>query len=164
MPTHFWIQERAKARRKRQENDDLSANPEPSMEYDYRDPDTLSKYALFGLASGLSSSLMGVGGLPLTMSFLTETTNLEHHIVQGTAVCAVIPAIMTSAASRMKSIPLVTAGVVCVGAAIGGYVGAAFALFLDDEQLRNLYMGSLVVFGGRSMYGAGRNLQRIWKA
>lgn len=164
MPTHFWIQERAKARRKRQEKDDLTADPAPSMEYDYRDPDILSKYALFGLASGLSSSLMGVGGLPLTMSFLTETTSLEHHVVQGTAVCAVIPAILTSAVSRMKAIPLVTAGVVCVGAAIGGYVGAAFALFLDDEQLRNLYMGSLVVFGGRSMYGAGRNLQRIWKA
>jgi uncharacterized membrane protein YfcA len=104
---------------------------------------------------------MGVGGLPLTMSFLTETTNLEHHMVQGTAVCGVIPSLLTSAASRVTAIPLATASVVCLGTTIGGYVGAKFALYLDDEELRNLYMASLVVFGSRSMYGAGQNLKQL---
>jgi uncharacterized membrane protein YfcA len=76
------------------------------------------QHAFFGAFSGLLSSLMGVGGLPFTMSYLTEFTDLHHHVVQGTSVCSVIPSILTSVFSRMTVIPMATAGMVSVGAVV----------------------------------------------
>ena len=194
IPTHFWIQERAKERRHHQEvisweekQDSIvpqldQERPFPTR-YDFRDPNVLVPFVSFGFMAGMSSALMGVGGLPLCMSFLTEMTSrieanentgnniinnpqnhFDHHMVQGTAICSVIPSIMTSASSRIHAIPLVTSGVVCVGAAVGGSLGAKLALALDDEDLRTLYMVSLVLFGGRSFYGAAKHLRQLWVA
>mmetsp|Transcript_29600 Transcript_29600/g.71240 ORF Transcript_29600/g.71240 Transcript_29600/m.71240 type:complete len:112 (+) Transcript_29600:3-338(+) len=107
---------------------------------------------------------MAVGGLPLTMSYITEATHLPHHYVQGTAVCALIPSILVSAASRIHAIPMQAAVSVALGAMVGGYGGAQMALGLTEEQLRTVYMTSLVVFGGRSTFGAARNIRNILQA
>ena len=50
----------------------------------------------FGALSGVLSSLVGVGGLPIAMSYLTVSTDLPHHLVQGTAVLAVAPSVLVS--------------------------------------------------------------------
>ena len=60
-------------------------------------------HAAFGLVSGALSALMGVGGLPLTISYLTLATPLHHHVVQGTAMCSVLPAVLASAASHLAA-------------------------------------------------------------
>lgn len=125
------------------------------------DPIAFIQHASMGLFAGIISSLMGVGGLPLTMSYLTEATDLPHHFVQGTAMCALVPSILMSAISRIHAIPLSTAVCVSLGAMGGGYGGAKFALDLSDEQLRYLYMGSLVLFGGRSVIGGFGNIRQI---
>ena len=76
-------------------------------------------------------------------------------------MCALIPSILVSAASRIHSIPFQAAVSVAIGAMLGGYGGAQIALNLTEEQLRHVYMTSLVVFGGRSVVGAGRNIRNI---
>lgn len=172
IPTHYWIQQRAKMKRSTEKENRVSIlgneDDDSSSSLPCADDDATSllmaQHATFGLVSGLLSALMGVGGLPLTMSYITEATGLPHHHVQGTAVCALAPSVIISATSRLNAIPLATAGLVCLGASVGGYGGAKFALYLNEEQLRNLYMGSLVVFGGRSVVGASQNMYRIWKA
>ena len=67
----------------------------------------------FGALSGVLSSLVGVGGLPIAMSYLTVSTDLPHHLVQGTAVLAVAPSVLVSALSRLSVIPVVTTVAVC---------------------------------------------------
>lgn len=121
----------------------------------------LMKHASFGLLSGMLSSLR-VGGLPLTMSYLTLSTDLPHHEVQGTAVVALVPAIVTSAASRAGAIPPLAAACVAFGAAGGGVLGAHVALGVSEENLRRLFMGSLCVFWGASVFRAGRNIRAIY--
>jgi uncharacterized membrane protein YfcA len=96
------------------------------------------------------------------MSYLTETTNLQHHLVQGTAVCALVPSIFTSAISRRKVIPIGVASIVAVGAVVGGLMGAQVALNTSEERLRQLYMASLVLFGGRSIFAATGNIKTLW--
>jgi uncharacterized membrane protein YfcA len=123
------------------------------------------QHAGYGLFSGILSALMGVGGLPITISYLTlATTDMHHHTIQGTAVCSLIPAILVSAASRWSVVPIQPAICVAGGAVVGSYAGSYFALHLDEDRLRQLYMASLVLFGSRSVYGAVGNLRNIiWK-
>ncbi|VEU44281.1 unnamed protein product [Pseudo-nitzschia multistriata] len=129
----------------------------------------LAKHVSFGIVSGILSSLMGVGGLPFAMSYLTEATrgddedDLPHHLIQGTAICSLLPAIIVSAVSRVGATPLGEAGCVALGALVGSYWGAEVALGMPPEKLRTLYVGSLFLFGGRSMVGALRNLQQIYR-
>ena len=104
---------------------------------------------------------MGIGGLPLTMSYLTSFTGLPHHLVQGTAQLAVAPSAITSAVSRLHVVPAATAAAVSTGAMGGAVVGASIALRTSEEGLRDLYMLSLVVLGGRSVVAAAHNLRSI---
>ena len=96
------------------------------------------------------------------MSYLTAFTSLPHHLVQGTAVLAVAPSVLTSALSRVHVVPPATAAAVAVGAMGGAAAGASCALHTPEERLRDLYMLSLVVLGGRSFVRAGHNLKSIW--
>lgn len=50
---------------------------------------------------------------------------------------------------------------VALGSSVGSYAGAEFALYLSEAQLRQLYMASLVVLGGRSLLGAIGNVRRL---
>jgi len=179
IPTHLWIQHRREEANKLMENEkELHDNDDKldrvskmgaTQSHSVHEPDgpirvfspDMLPHACFGLFSGVISSLMGVGGLPLSMSYLTEATDLSHHYVQGTAICALLPSILASASTRLHAIPVVAASFVALGAMVGAYGGARLALTLDDDDLRHLYMGSLVIFGSRSTLGAVRNIQRI---
>ena len=43
-----------------------------------------AQHAIFGSGLGVLSALMGVGGLPLAVSYLTVFTACPHHLVQVT--------------------------------------------------------------------------------
>ena len=121
----------------------------------------LLSHGTFGCLSVVISAVMGVGGLPLTMSYLTAFTSLPHHDIQGTAVLAVAPSAMTSAISRLHVVPKGTMIAVATGAMAGAMVGASVALRTSEARLRELYMESLVVLGGRSFVSAGINLRNL---
>ena len=46
----------------------------------------------------------------------------------------------------------------------GSALGSRVALALSEEQLRYLFMGSIVLLGGRSFVGATKNIYNIVKA
>ena len=136
--------------------------PEPELQPYHGDSALSLTHGAFGCISGIISAIMGVGGLPLTMSYLTAFTALPHHIVQGTAILSVAPSAITSALSRASVIPPATAVAVSCGAMCGASLGASIALRTSEDRLRGLYMLSLVILGGRSVVGATRNLASIW--
>jgi len=177
LPAHFWIQERACQRAaiiSSSHDDTYVVGTTPAIRKDsvvvksFADiknitHDKMIQHVVFGLCSGFYTALKGIGGLPLTISYITEATHLPHQYVQGTAICAVIPSILTSTISRMDLIPLKISGWVGLGALLGGYLGAEIALELSEEHLRRLYMSCLVLFGARSYYGAFYNIRNILK-
>ena len=84
------------------------------------------QHLVFGGFMGILSSLMGVGGAPLCMSYLTMATDLPHHLVQGTMMVSVLPAVLTSTASLAFGghTPFALAASVCCGSAIGAVTGS----------------------------------------
>lgn len=83
IPTHFLVQH---YRRERAEANGVQNEPDAS-----HSPAALAGHVLFGGAQGVLSAVMGVGGLPLAMSYLTLTCpHLPHHLVQGTAMASVV--------------------------------------------------------------------------
>jgi uncharacterized membrane protein YfcA len=162
LPTHFYVQQR------RQQQKDLQQHTQ-MIDLDTHVPSQawklqIAQHACFGSVCGLISALMGVGGLPLTMSYLTIfVPELPHHIVQGTAMVSVVPSVLTSAYVQAKAghTPISLAAAVCFGSILGSAAGAHIALSLSEEQLRYAFMASLVVLGGRSAVGAALNIRRI---
>lgn len=183
IPTHFLVQEYRKNHPHLSSNGDEDAKVEvtpritPSVlinaiksdtSFSLNSSNTPSPYyyvqhSLYGICAGVLSALMGVGGAPLTMSYLTLATDLDHHMVQGTMLAAVIPSVLTSAGSLMAGghTPVLLAAAIACGSSIGSYAGAEFALRLKEEQLRHLYMASLVLLGGRSLLAAAGNVYRL---
>ena len=158
IPMHFLVQQ---YRDRQPLNGDKEHNCERN-EGNY----ALMQHAAFGTSMGIISSLMGVGGAPLTMSYLTMATDLHHHEVQGTMMVAVMPAVVTSAVSLLLAghIPLLLALAVCCGSISGSAIGAEIALKLSEKQLRDCYMASLVILGGRSVFGAIGNISKLRKS
>jgi uncharacterized membrane protein YfcA len=161
LPTHFYVQQR------RQQLKDVPQNTQTGP--DTRAPSQAWKlqivqHACFGSVCGLISALMGVGGLPLTMSYLTIfVPELPHHIVQGTAMVSAVPSVLTSAYVQAKAghTPISLAAAVGFGSMMGSAAGAHIALSLSEEQLRYAFMASLVLLGGRSAVAAAFNIRRI---
>jgi len=155
IPMHFFVQKYKETR--------ISTGQSQSSEDD--GPEALMKHIIYGGFMGTISSLMGVGGAPLTMSYLTLATDLPHHKIQGTMMIAIVPAVVTSATTLIYSghVPIAVAAAVCAGSITGSYFGAELALRLSEKQLRDCYMASLVVLGGRSIFGAAGNLSKLMK-
>ena len=141
LPTHFWIQNRRRAQQ--QEADEAQLGPLAAAHHDESDaateaglaaataqllePAALAGHCAFGFGAGVLSALMGVGGLPVVMSYLTIASPLPHHLIQGTAMCAVAPSVLTSSLTHVQSgaTPLrVAAAVTC-----GSVTGAALVTY-----------------------------------
>lgn len=157
LPINFFVQ------RWRQQREACVAVQTASIEIGYGRALSTAAACAFGLGAGAVSALMGVGGGPLAVSFLSLTTELPHHLVQGTASAAVVPGMLASSAfyAMHGSLPMATVATVTAGAVVGSTCGAQAALHMSGETLRGCYMASLVLLGGRSCVAAGRNLVRI---
>jgi uncharacterized membrane protein YfcA len=77
--------------------------------------------------------------------------------------CAQAPSVLCSALTHIQSgaTPLRIAASVTAGSVIGAFSGAQLALSLTEQRLRELFMASLVILGGRSFVGALRNSANI---
>jgi len=97
---------------------------------------SLAKNSVFGGCLGMLTSIMGVGGVPLVMSYLTLTSDCPHHLIQGTAMAACLPPVLISALSLGFSghTPLALAASVALGSMAGSFGGAHFALHLSENQ------------------------------
>lgn len=77
-----------------------------------------------------------------------------------------VPGIVASATGHLAAgnVPMKLFSCVALGSTTGAACGAHASLNFDEAALRDLFMASLVVLGGRSLYGAGRNVQALLKA
>jgi uncharacterized protein len=109
--------------------------------------------ALLGLATGVLSSIMGIGGGLLMVPALVLLFGFGQHAAEGTSLAVVIPTALVGAMRHSRSgytawrmgLMLGLAGIV------GGVVGAQLALALEGLILQRLFAVFLILMSVRML-------------
>ncbi len=105
-------------------------------------------YVTLGLAAGMFSGLIGIGGGVIIVPALVFFFRLSQHQAQGTTLALMIPPIGLFAAMdyyRHGYVDLKVAGLICVGFLFGGLIGAKCANLLPNIVLEKLF-GFILLF------------------
>jgi len=99
-------------------------------------------YLLVGVAAGITSGLLGVGGGILIIPLLRYLFHFTQHEAQGTSLAILLlpvglPAVWKYYIEGYVKVPV--AGWVVVGFLLGVYGGAALASHIPDVLLRRLF-------------------------
>jgi uncharacterized membrane protein YfcA len=95
----------------------------------------------FGVAVGVASGLLGVGGGTLAVPFLTLAVGLSQHAAEATSLLVILPtAVAGSLALRRRGVGNLglALGFGAVGA-VGSVLGALLALALPASTLRLVF-------------------------
>jgi uncharacterized membrane protein YfcA len=105
----------------------------------------------FGVVTGATSGLLGVGGGTLMVPFLTLAAGMSQHAAEATSLLVVLPtAIVGSLVLRRRGIgDLVLALRFGALGAAGGIVGALLALALPGHVLRIMFACFLLLVSVR---------------
>lgn len=99
-------------------------------------------YIAIGLAAGVLSGLVGIGGGILVVPSLVFLAGFVQHKAQGTTLAMMIPPIGLLAAwtyYRAGNVDLRVAALLCAGFFLGGLVGARFATSLTSPVLEKVF-------------------------
>jgi uncharacterized membrane protein YfcA len=119
---------------------------------------TVALALVLGLGAGVLSGLFGVGGGILFVPTLALVVGLGQLEAQATSLAAMIPVVAFGAWQQHRAGNVRWREGIAIGvASIGGVTaGAALATSLDDELLRNLFAGFLVVVAAYLVWSARR--------
>lgn len=112
-------------------------------------PATAALHLLGGLAAGVTSAVLGVGGGVILVPLLVLGLGYGQHIAEGTSLAVIVPTAITGAYSHHRTgytdLPLGTR--LGVASVLGSIAGASLALALDPVALGRLYGGLQLVIG-----------------
>lgn len=112
-------------------------------------------YLILGLAAGIVSGLIGIGGGVIVVPVLC-LLGFTQHQAQGTTLALMVPPIGLLAAwtyYQKGYVNLKVAGLICLGFFLGGLVGARFATALPAESLRKVFGMAMLVIALRMIFG-----------
>jgi uncharacterized membrane protein YfcA len=99
-------------------------------------------FLILGLAAGVLSGLVGVGGGILIVPTLVLLFGMTQHQAQGTSLAVLIPPVgILGAMTYYKGgyIDLKVAGIICLGFIFGALYGARIAVSISDEILKKVF-------------------------
>lgn len=96
---------------------------------------------LIGLAAGILSGLLGVGGGTIIVPALVLILGISQHLAQGISLAVFIPtsALGAYAYYRRKYIHLNTASSLALGTSFGVIIGVIMANYIPACELRKLF-------------------------
>ncbi len=113
-------------------------------------------FLLLGLAAGIFSGLIGIGGAIVIIPSLVLLFGLSQHTAQGTTLALMVPPIGLLAAwvyYRQGFVDLKIAGLICLGFFVGGLLGAKFATEIPAQLLRKVFGVVLLLASLKMMFG-----------
>jgi len=108
---------------------------------------------LVGLAAGILSGLLGIGGGILIVPCLVFIFGLSQHAAQGTTLALMVPPIGLLAAwtyYKQGDVDIRMAVLICLGFFVGGLFGAKLAGLINGALLKKLF-GGLLLFTALKM-------------
>jgi uncharacterized membrane protein YfcA len=122
---------------------------------------TAVAYLGCGLAMGLLSSLMGVGGGIILIPLLVAFFGYSQHDAAGTSLLVMIPIALLGAIrfTRSNLVDWPMGGRLGLGALVGAIVGASLALTIPQGAVRVAFALLLVVTAAQMLRKARRPLQ-----
>lgn len=109
---------------------------------------TLLGLLLVGLAAGLLSSMVGIGGGMVIVPSLVFFFAFSQKMAQGTSLALLLPPIgIFAVVNYYKAgyVDMKIAGILIVSFIIGSYLGSKVALGLPDAVLRKIFGGFLAL-------------------
>ncbi len=97
---------------------------------------------LLGLAAGILSGLLGIGGGILIVPALIFVVGLTQHTAQGTTLALMVPPIGLLAAwtyYKQGCVDIKVAALICVGFFFGGLIGAKLATAINAALLKKIF-------------------------
>lgn len=109
---------------------------------------TTALYLLLGLGVGAMSGLIGIGGGVLITPVLVYVCGFSQHDAQGTTLALLVPPIGLLGAwtyYQQGYVDLKVAALICIGFALGGLIGAKFAVELPELFLKRAFGVAMLV-------------------
>lgn len=112
-------------------------------------------YIILGVAAGLLSGMLGIGGGIVLIPALVFIFGLTQLQAQGTTLALMIPPIGLLAALRYYqagNVKLNIAGFICLGFFVGGLIGANLVQNLPEPLLRKTFAAFLFLISLRMFF------------
>jgi len=113
-------------------------------------------YIFLGLAAGVLSGLIGIGGGMVIIPALLFLFGFTQMQAQGTTLALMVPPIGLLAAwtyYKHGAVNLHAAIFICAGFFIGGLIGAKFAVGLPNEVLKKIFGIAMTALGLQMIFG-----------
>lgn len=105
-----------------------------------------------GLATGLLSGIMGVGGGVILVPMLAVFLNLPQHLAQGVSMIVIIPTAIAGILHfyKEKLIDFRVAGLLATGAVAGSLLSSNLVQYIPGADLKRIF-GAFVIYTGIRM-------------
>ena len=116
---------------------------------------TILSLLLIGLASGLLSSMVGIGGGTIIVPALVFLLTMSQKTAQGTSLAMLLPPIGVFAVMNYYKAGYVDfkiAGVLCISFILGSYFGSKLALNLDESVLKRIFGVFLMIMAVKYLF------------
>jgi uncharacterized protein len=113
-------------------------------------------YLLLGLAAGILSGLVGIGGGILIVPALVFLFGFSQQQAQGTTLALLVPPIGILAAwtyYKQGFVDIKVAALIAAGFIIGSLIGARFVTGLPNSTLEKVFGTFLVLIGLKMVFG-----------
>jgi uncharacterized protein len=108
-----------------------------------------------GALAGLASGFLGIGGGVILVPALVYGLQFSQRAAQGTSLATLVLPIGLFAAwnyYRSGFVDVSAALLLCIGFAVGGFLGSHFALDLPDRLLKRLFAMLLFALAAKMMF------------
>lgn len=105
-------------------------------------------FVVLGLAAGILSGLLGIGGGILIVPALVLVFGLSQHLAQGTTLALMVPPIGLLAAwtyYKQGYVDIKIAALICLGFFFGGLIGAKCAGSINPVMLKRLFGVAMLI-------------------
>ena len=109
---------------------------------------TIFLLAVIGIAAGILSGLIGVGGGIIIVPALVYVMGFSQQQAQGTSLgLLLLPVGILAVANyyRQGFIDMRVVGIMCIFFVVGGWLGSRFALSLPQETVKKIFAALLLV-------------------